>query len=71
MTYVPADEWSDNDVGCYELSITVTQSSTWSDGSSVTYSEHYGYTQETEDDNDEGTNNQIVREEWNQRDDAC
>ena len=71
MTYVPADEWSDNDVGCYELSITVTQSSPWSDGSSVTYSSYYDYTEETEDDNDEGTNNNIVREEWDQRDDAC
>ncbi len=71
MTYVPADEWSENDVGCYELSITVTQSSPWSDGSSVTYSSYYDYTEETEDDNDEGTNNNIVREEWNQRNDAC
>ena len=71
VTYVPADEWSESDVGCYELSITVTQSSPWSDGSSVTYSSYYDYTEETEDDNDEGTNNDIVREEWDQRDDAC
>lgn len=31
MLYIPRDDWSENDLGCYEFTVTVTQSPPWGD----------------------------------------
>ncbi len=31
MLYIPRDDWSENDLGCYEFTVSVTQSPPWGD----------------------------------------
>ena len=44
--YVPIDDWAINDYGCYHFTVEVTQNSPWSDGSTLSQTSYYEYTEE-------------------------
>ena len=46
--YIPVEDW-DQGYGCYHFTVEVTQSSPWSDGSTVSHTSHYEFTEEGED----------------------
>ena len=47
--YIPIEDWAVSDYGCYHFTVEVTQSSPWSDGSTVSYTSYYEFTEEGED----------------------
>ena len=44
--YIPIEDWAVSDFGCYHFTIEVSQTSPWSDGSTVTHTSYYEYTEE-------------------------
>ena len=44
--YVPIDDWSVSDYGCYHFTVETTQNSPWSDGSTITHTSYYEFTEE-------------------------
>ncbi|MCS5531981.1 MAG: hypothetical protein NZ780_04140, partial [Candidatus Poseidoniales archaeon] len=44
--YVPIEDWAVSDFGCYHFIIEVSQTSPWSDGSIVSHTSYYEYTEE-------------------------
>lgn len=46
MLYIPRDDWSENDLGCYEFTVTVTQSPPWGDRTAHTSSTFYELTED-------------------------
>ncbi len=44
--YVPIEDWSVSDYGCYHFTVEVTQTSPWSDGTTVSHTSFYEYTEE-------------------------
>ena len=44
--YVPIDDWAVSDFGCYHFTVETTQVSPWSDGSIVSHTSFYEYTEE-------------------------
>ena len=44
--YVPIDDWSVSDYGCYQFTVETTQNSPWSDGSTITHTSYYEFTEE-------------------------
>ena len=44
--YVPIEDWAVSDYGCYQFSVEVSQNSPWSDGSTVSHTSFYEYTEE-------------------------
>ena len=47
--YIPIEDWTISDYGCYHFTVEVTQSSPWSDDSTVSHPSYYAYTEEGED----------------------
>ncbi|MCS5556080.1 MAG: hypothetical protein NZ778_06215 [Arenicellales bacterium] len=47
--YIPIEDWTISDYGCYHFTVEVTQSSPWSDDSTVSHTSYYEYTEEGED----------------------
>lgn len=58
--YIPKEDWQENDYGCYQFIVEVTQISPWSDGSVVSHNSFYEYSEEGAD--DEG--NPATDEAW-------
>jgi len=58
--YIPKEDWQENDYGCYHFIVEVTQISPWSDGSVVSHTSYYEYSEEGAD--DEG--NPATDEAW-------
>ena len=46
--YVPIDDWSVSDYGCYHFTVETTQNSPWSDGSTITHTSYYEFTEEVD-----------------------
>ena len=44
--YVPIDDWAVSDYGCYHFTVETTQNSPWSDGSTITHTSYYEFTEE-------------------------
>ena len=44
--YVPIDDWAVSDYGCYHFTVETTQNSLWSDGSTITHTSYYEFTEE-------------------------
>jgi len=44
--YIPIEDWAESDYGCYHFTAEVTQMSPWSDGSVISYTSYYEYTEE-------------------------
>ena len=44
--YIPIEDWAVRDFGCYHFTVEVTQTSPWSDGSTVSHTSYYEYTEE-------------------------
>ena len=44
--YVPIDDWSVSDYGGYHFTVETTQNSPWSDGSTITHTSYYEFTEE-------------------------
>ena len=44
--YVPIEDWAVSDYGCYHFTIEVSQTDPWSDGSTVSHTSYYEYTEE-------------------------
>ena len=44
--YVPIEDWEVSDFGCYHFTVEVSQTSPWSDGSTVSHTSYYEYTEE-------------------------
>jgi len=44
--YVPIDDWAVSDYGCYHFTVEATQTSPWSDGSIISHTSYYEYTEE-------------------------
>ena len=47
--YIPIEDWTIGDYGCYHFTVEVTQSSPWADDSTVSHTSYYEYTEEGED----------------------
>jgi len=64
--YVPIEDWGTDDYGCYEFTVTVTQSSPWSDGSEISYTSFYDYEEQGGDQENDpnNTNPQDTEESW-------
>ncbi len=44
--YVPIDDWAVSDYGCYHFTVETTQNSPWSDGSTISHTSYYEFTEE-------------------------
>ena len=44
--YIPIEDWAVSDYGCYHFTVETTQTSPWSDGSVISYTSYYEYTEE-------------------------
>ena len=44
--YIPIEDWETREYGCYHFTVEVTQMSPWSDGSVISYTSYYEYTEE-------------------------
>ena len=44
--YIPIEDWTVSDYGCYHFTVETTQTSPWSDGSVISYTSYYEYTEE-------------------------
>jgi hypothetical protein len=44
--YIPIEDWEAREYGCYHFTVEVTQMSPWSDGSVISYTSYYEYTEE-------------------------
>ena len=44
--YIPIEDWAISDYGCYHFTVATTQTSPWSDGSVISYTSYYEYTEE-------------------------
>ena len=44
--YIPIEDWTVSDYGCYHFTVATTQTSPWSDGSVISYTSYYEYTEE-------------------------
>jgi len=54
--YIPIGDWAVSDYGCYHFTAEVTQMSPWSDGSVISYTSYYEYTEEGGETNGNPTN---------------
>jgi len=61
MYYIPRDDWSENDYGCYEFQVSVTQSPPWGDRTAHVSTTYYELAEEG---GDEGAVN--TDESWTQ-----
>ncbi len=50
MYYIPRDDWQESDYGCYEFTVTVTQSPPWGDRTAHVSTTYYELTEESADD---------------------
>jgi hypothetical protein len=64
--FVPIEDWGTDDYGCYEFTVTVTQTSPWSDGSEISYTSFYDYEEQGGDQENDpnNTNPQDTEESW-------
>tara|TARA_B110000014_G_scaffold38097_1_gene24678 strand:+ start:329 stop:1543 length:1215 start_codon:yes stop_codon:yes gene_type:complete len=44
--YIPIEDWTVSDYGCYHFTVETTQTSPWSDDSVISYTSYYEYTEE-------------------------
>ena len=44
--YIPIEDWTVSDYGCYHFTVATTQTSPWSDDSVISYTSYYEYTEE-------------------------
>ena len=44
--YIPIEDWTVSDYGCYHFTAATTQTSPWSDDSVISYTSYYEYTEE-------------------------
>ena len=61
MYYIPRDDWSENDYGCYEFQVSVTQSPPWGDRTAHVSTTYYELAEEGGDDGAPNTD-----ESWTQ-----
>jgi len=50
MYYIPRDDWQESDYGCYEFTVTVTQSPPWGDRTAHVSTTYYELSEESADD---------------------
>ncbi len=64
--FVPIEDWGTNDYGCYEFTVSVTQTSPWSDGTVISYTSYYDYEEQGGDQENDpnNTNPQDTEESW-------
>ena len=64
--YIPIEDWGTDDYGCYEFTVSVTQTSPWSDGTEVSYTSYYDYEEQGGDEENDpaNTNPQDTEESW-------